>query len=264
MLRRRSHVETALSGGTLPLPLIRALGAIPTEYLLLLLQPDAGSRPPAARGRDPGGRVAYAQPPGARGTRESYRRGRCGRKRSARIGATSIGEKPATCGWRARDSRHSMARIPMGSVSGRHRISSDRGRCNHAPYRAHRRFAGPQCPEPWSNRGITRRRHRRSVLSGGPRRTPSARDGNSARQHARSAASVKQYERLAIEAAVRRRWDLAAFALTINPIVGSWDAARTFLKHLESMRPGLFRRFPEWRYPVFSDRLDRVRFSSPP
>ena len=46
-------------------------------------------------------------------------------------------------------------------------------------------------------------------------------------------ASVKYYERLTIEAAVEKRWDKAVFALTVNPIVGSWDAARQFMEGLE-------------------------------
>lgn len=49
--------------------------------------------------------------------------------------------------------------------------------------------------------------------------------------------SVKEYERLTIEAALQRRWDLAAFALTTNPVVGSWDAATRFLTRL-----GIFER----------------------
>ena len=44
--------------------------------------------------------------------------------------------------------------------------------------------------------------------------------------------SVKQYERLTIQAAVEHRRDLATLALTLNPIVGSWDAAGTFLESL--------------------------------
>ncbi len=55
--------------------------------------------------------------------------------------------------------------------------------------------------------------------------------------------SVKSYERLTIEAAVQRSWDLAAFALTINPIVGSWHAACNFLERLESMNQPYFSRF---------------------
>jgi 6-phospho-beta-glucosidase len=55
--------------------------------------------------------------------------------------------------------------------------------------------------------------------------------------------SVKQYERIAIQAAVEKRWDTAAFALTMNPIVGSWDAASRFLKGLELTDPGHFADF---------------------
>ena len=55
--------------------------------------------------------------------------------------------------------------------------------------------------------------------------------------------SVKYYERLAIQAALERRWDTAAFALTINPIVGSWDAARRFLEGLERIDPEHFSNF---------------------
>jgi 6-phospho-beta-glucosidase len=55
--------------------------------------------------------------------------------------------------------------------------------------------------------------------------------------------SVKYYERLAIQAAVEKRWDTAAFALTMNPIVGSWDAARRFLEGLEQIDPEHFADF---------------------
>jgi 6-phospho-beta-glucosidase len=44
--------------------------------------------------------------------------------------------------------------------------------------------------------------------------------------------SVKAYERLAIRAAVERSTDLATLALTVNPIVGDWDAAREVLTEL--------------------------------
>lgn len=47
--------------------------------------------------------------------------------------------------------------------------------------------------------------------------------------------SVKHFERLGIRAAVERRWDLAALALTMNPIVGSWEAARQFLAGLDRL-----------------------------
>jgi 6-phospho-beta-glucosidase len=55
--------------------------------------------------------------------------------------------------------------------------------------------------------------------------------------------SVKYYERLAIQAAIEKRWDTAAFALTMNPIVGSWDAARRFLEGLELTDPQHFSNF---------------------
>jgi 6-phospho-beta-glucosidase len=44
--------------------------------------------------------------------------------------------------------------------------------------------------------------------------------------------TVKEYERMTIRAAIERRWDLAALALTVNPIVGNWNGARTFLQRL--------------------------------
>ncbi len=44
--------------------------------------------------------------------------------------------------------------------------------------------------------------------------------------------SVKAYERLAIRAAVEQSMNLAALALTVNPIVGDWDAAREVLRDL--------------------------------
>jgi 6-phospho-beta-glucosidase len=56
-------------------------------------------------------------------------------------------------------------------------------------------------------------------------------------------ASVKQYERLTIAAAVQERWDLAVFALTMNPIVGSWDAARQFLDRLSAADRGYYSSF---------------------
>jgi 6-phospho-beta-glucosidase len=55
--------------------------------------------------------------------------------------------------------------------------------------------------------------------------------------------SVKYYERLAIRAAVEKRWDAAAFALTMNPIVGSWEAAVRFLEGLELTDPEHFSTF---------------------
>jgi 6-phospho-beta-glucosidase len=44
--------------------------------------------------------------------------------------------------------------------------------------------------------------------------------------------SVKAYERLAIRAAVERSMHLATLALTLNPIVGDWDASRDMLTEL--------------------------------
>jgi 6-phospho-beta-glucosidase len=55
--------------------------------------------------------------------------------------------------------------------------------------------------------------------------------------------SVKYYERLAIQAAVEKRWDTAVFALTMNPIVGSWEASRRFLEGLKSIDPEHFSNF---------------------
>lgn len=57
--------------------------------------------------------------------------------------------------------------------------------------------------------------------------------------------SVKQYERLTVRAAVEGRWDLAALALTTNPIVGSWDAARQFLERLVSTDKKHFSHFEQ-------------------
>jgi 6-phospho-beta-glucosidase len=55
--------------------------------------------------------------------------------------------------------------------------------------------------------------------------------------------SVKAYERFTIQAALEKRWDAAAFALTMNPIVGSWDAARRFLEGLVRLDPERFSDF---------------------
>lgn len=55
--------------------------------------------------------------------------------------------------------------------------------------------------------------------------------------------SVKQYERLTIEAAVAARWDLAVLALASNPLVGSWDAARRFMSRLASADTAFFGSF---------------------
>lgn len=44
--------------------------------------------------------------------------------------------------------------------------------------------------------------------------------------------AVKSFERLTIQASVEKRWDLAALALATNPIVGSWEGARQFLRGL--------------------------------
>jgi 6-phospho-beta-glucosidase len=50
--------------------------------------------------------------------------------------------------------------------------------------------------------------------------------------------SVKHYERLTIQAAVEERWDIANLALTVNPIVGSWNAAGRFLSRLAGSDTG--------------------------
>ena len=44
--------------------------------------------------------------------------------------------------------------------------------------------------------------------------------------------SVKQFERLTIQAAREKRQDLATFALMSNPIVGRWEAAQNFVQRL--------------------------------
>ena len=44
--------------------------------------------------------------------------------------------------------------------------------------------------------------------------------------------TVKEYERMTIRAAIEQRWDVAALALTVNPIVRNWHAAHTFLERL--------------------------------
>ncbi len=44
--------------------------------------------------------------------------------------------------------------------------------------------------------------------------------------------TVKHYERLTIRAAVEKRLDIAALALTMNPIIGNWGAAHDFLSRL--------------------------------
>lgn len=46
--------------------------------------------------------------------------------------------------------------------------------------------------------------------------------------------AVKYFERLTVEAAVEGNWEKAAYALTMNPIVGSWEPARHFLELLKS------------------------------
>jgi 6-phospho-beta-glucosidase len=56
--------------------------------------------------------------------------------------------------------------------------------------------------------------------------------------------TVKQYERMTIRAAVEQRWDLATLALAINPIVGTWHGARTFLRRLASRDAEHFTGFP--------------------
>jgi 6-phospho-beta-glucosidase len=55
--------------------------------------------------------------------------------------------------------------------------------------------------------------------------------------------SVKEFERLAVRAAVEARWDVATFALTMNPIVGSWDGARKFLARLAGLDEPYFSNF---------------------
>lgn len=55
--------------------------------------------------------------------------------------------------------------------------------------------------------------------------------------------SVKHYERLTVQAAVEKRWDTAALALSINPIVGSWEPARAFLEGLPRIDPQHFAAF---------------------
>lgn len=55
--------------------------------------------------------------------------------------------------------------------------------------------------------------------------------------------AVKQYERLTIEAARTHRWDLAALALTVNPIMGSWNEAQRFLHRLAESDPRHFSNF---------------------
>jgi 6-phospho-beta-glucosidase len=52
--------------------------------------------------------------------------------------------------------------------------------------------------------------------------------------------TMKHFERLTVEAAVTRRWDTAVFALTMNPIVASWDPARHFLERLAQQDTGYF------------------------
>ncbi len=44
--------------------------------------------------------------------------------------------------------------------------------------------------------------------------------------------SVKAYERLAIRAVVEHSTELATLALSLNPIVGDWDEARSVLRDL--------------------------------
>jgi 6-phospho-beta-glucosidase len=52
--------------------------------------------------------------------------------------------------------------------------------------------------------------------------------------------TMKHFERLTVEAAVTGRWDTAVFALTMNPIVASWDPARHFLERLAQQDTGYF------------------------
>jgi alpha-galactosidase/6-phospho-beta-glucosidase family protein len=44
--------------------------------------------------------------------------------------------------------------------------------------------------------------------------------------------AVKTYERLTIEAAMRKQRSLAELALFTNPIVGDWEAAKSFIDKL--------------------------------
>jgi 6-phospho-beta-glucosidase len=55
--------------------------------------------------------------------------------------------------------------------------------------------------------------------------------------------TVKHFERLTVQAAVTGRWDTAVLALTMNPIVTSWDLARNFLEQLAGQDTGYFASF---------------------
>lgn len=52
--------------------------------------------------------------------------------------------------------------------------------------------------------------------------------------------SVKEYERLTVEAAVRQDRSLAALALLANPMVGDWEGANEFLRKLENAHQSMF------------------------
>ena len=52
--------------------------------------------------------------------------------------------------------------------------------------------------------------------------------------------TMKHFERLTVEAAMTGRWDTAIFALTMNPIVATWDLARHFLERLAKQDTGYF------------------------
>ena len=52
--------------------------------------------------------------------------------------------------------------------------------------------------------------------------------------------SVKEYERLTIEAAIEVSSEKAVLALATNPIVGNWEAARNFVSRLAKSNPADF------------------------
>ena len=54
---------------------------------------------------------------------------------------------------------------------------------------------------------------------------------------------VKEYERLTVQAAIEQRWDIAALALSVNPIVGSWAGAKEFLAGLANFNDYSFATF---------------------
>jgi len=55
--------------------------------------------------------------------------------------------------------------------------------------------------------------------------------------------ALKYSERLTVQSAAEHRWDTALLALTLNPIVGNWDAARNFLSRLAGSEPHGFSAF---------------------